>query len=77
MRLSRWMGAPMRGSLGCRVSNQKYKYNELVWYILRYQLSYVAVLKTNHDVIKDKVRFVHFYFVSDECLGEFLSEFFT
>ena len=35
----------------------------------------MAVLKTNHDVIKDKVRFVHFYFVSDECIGEFLSEF--
>ena len=37
----------------------------------------VAVLKTNHDVIKDKVIFVNFNFVFNECLGEFLGEFFT
>ena len=33
------------------------------------------MLKTNHDVIKDIVIFVNFYFVFDECLGEFLGEF--
>ena len=31
--------------------------------------------KTNHDVIKDKVRFVNFYFILHECIGEFLGEF--
>ena len=45
--------------------------------ILQYLLGNVAVLKTNHNVIKDKVRFVNFYFLFDECLAEFLGELFT
>ena len=34
-------------------------------------------VKTKHYISKDKVRFVNFYFVFDECLGEFIGEFFT
>ena len=33
-------------------------------------------VKTSHDVIKEKVRFVNFHFVFNECHDEFLSEFF-
>ena len=50
--------------------------NELFRYITVLTMECCSV-KNNHDVIKDKVRFVNFYFILYECIGEFLGEFFT
>ena len=50
--------------------------NEQLWYITVLTMK-CAILKTTHDGIKDKVKFVNFCFIFDECLDEFLGEFFT
>ena len=46
----------------------------MIYYSDYYEM---LVLKANHDVIKNKVSFVNFYFIFDECLDEFLGEFST
>ena len=46
----------------------------MIYYNINYEM---LVLKANHDVIKNNVRIVEFYFINNEYFGEFLGEFST